>query len=96
MDMSSQTSDHAVSINKFNEDNVEGGWDKKLMAQRVLLWGVIIVITLIVCYIVYTCIKEGYLTESVRSDSDKEGWDLRKAIEKYLFNQNKLLSKRAY
>ena len=51
---------------------------------------------LIILYIYYKYYKDGYLTESVRSNSDRGGWDLRKSIEKYLKRQDSLLSKRIY
>jgi len=55
-----------------------------------------ILVIIIMLYIYYKYYKDGYLTESVRSNSDREGWDLRRSIEKYLKRQNSLLSKRVY
>ena len=55
-----------------------------------------ILLLILVLYIYYTYFKDGYMSESVRSDSDRSGWDLRASIESYLKEQNKLLSQRIY
>ena len=75
---------------KDNEDQIP------LYKKYICAAAFLILVIIIMLYTYYKYYKDGYLTESVRSDSDREGWDLRRSIEKYLKRQNSLLSKRVY
>lgn len=71
--------------------NTIGGIDKNLL-KKYGFYALIIVIIIIVIYAIWR-VKESYLTESIRSDSDREGWDLRKSIHDYLKLQDDELRK---
>lgn len=80
------TGTNAGEINKF------GGIDK-VMLKTYGFYAIIIIIIIVVLYACYR-IKETYMTEAVRSDSDKDGWDLRKIIHNYLKKQDNYLRQR--
>ncbi len=73
------------------DNNTIGGIGKDVL-KKYGFYALIIVIIIILIYIIWR-FKESYLTESVRSDADREGWDLRKSIDDYLKLQDNELKK---
>lgn len=71
--------------------------DKSIMSgQKIVLLAIVVVIVLILIWAICKYYKDGYITESVRSNSDRKGWDLRDAIKTFIQEQQRLLSKRLY
>ena len=85
--MESKSDSTTVPDNKF------GGIDK-VMLKTYGFYAIIIIIIIVVLYACYR-LKETYMTESIRSDSDRTGWDLRKMIYNYLKKQDNYLKKRS-
>lgn len=81
------------SISTIKNSAIDGGVNNDLI-KKCVLYAVAIVILIIIVYACYY-IKETYMTEQVRSDSDREGWDLRKSINTYLKKQDDYLKNRA-
>ena len=77
-------------------DNTAGNTAKGMSTKKILCCVAIVIIVIGIMYFLYKYRTDGYIVEPVRSDSDREGWDLRKSIERYLHEQNTLLSKRLY
>lgn len=82
-----------IPILKPKSETIEFTLEKTNSIKKYILYAVIVIVIIIVIYCSYY-IKEHYITESVRSDSDTNGWDLRESINNYLKNQRNLLQKR--
>ena len=77
----------------ISDTNKSGGIDIAML-KTYGFYAIIIIIIIVVLYACYR-VKETYMTEAVRSDSDREGWDIRKMIYNYLKKQDNYLRKRS-
>ncbi len=86
-------SDNIVSDSGNKSGEIKFGGIDKVMLKTYGFYAIIIIIIIVVLYACYR-VKETYMTEAVRSDSDREGWDLRKMIHNYLKKQDNYLKQR--
>ncbi len=96
--MSTQTKTNILKLNPSIIPSTVGQ-DENTIAKTLKKYAVHIIVASIVVIIIIALsyyLKEHYITESVRSDSDASlnGWDLRESINKYLKAQQNLLSGR--
>lgn len=86
-----ETAATPVTSKIIDINNTIGGIDKDIL-KKYGFYALIIVMIIIVIYVIWR-VTEKYTTESVRSDSDREGWDLRKSIHDYLKLQDSELKR---